>query len=74
VQPAVLDKEAQVADKWRPVETIFDSHDGKKVCLRIGVACINRDGSINVRLDAVPVNGTLYIPAEGEVSGKKEKS
>lgn len=28
---------------------------------RIGVAYINRDGSLNVKLDAVPVNGTMQI-------------
>ncbi len=28
---------------------------------RIGVAFTNRDGSINVKLDAVPLSGTLQI-------------
>ena len=28
---------------------------------RIGVAFTNKDGSINVRLDAVPVTGTLCL-------------
>ena len=35
---------------------------------RIGVAFVNRDGSLNVKLDAFPVNGELqlrdYIPNE----------
>lgn len=35
--------------------------DGKKLWVRIGSAFRNRDGSINVQLDAVPVNGTLHI-------------
>jgi len=30
---------------------------------RIGVAFTNRDGSITVRLDAVPVSGTLCLRA-----------
>ena len=29
--------------------------------LRIGIAFVNRDGSLNVKLDALPVNGTLHI-------------
>ena len=36
-------------------------HDGKAVWRRIGIATTNRDGSINVTLDAVPVNGKLHI-------------
>lgn len=34
---------------------------GKKHWLRVGLAFVNRDGSINVRLDAMPVNGQLHI-------------
>lgn len=28
---------------------------------RIGVAYENRDGSLNIKLDAVPVNGTMQV-------------
>jgi len=28
---------------------------------RIGVGYINRDGSINIKLDAIPVNGTMQV-------------
>jgi hypothetical protein len=50
--------------------------DGRKFWVRVGAAFVNRDGSLNVRLDAMPVNGELQIrdyqpreargPAEGE--------
>lgn len=33
----------------------------KKHWLRIGMAFVNRDGSLNVRLDAMPFNGQLHI-------------
>ncbi len=33
----------------------------KSYWTKIGVAFTNRDGSLNVRLDAVPVGGTLHI-------------
>ena len=35
--------------------------DGRKFWLRIGAAFPNRDGSMNVHLDAMPVNGQLQI-------------
>lgn len=35
--------------------------DGRKFWVRVGAAFVNRDGSLNVRLDAMPVNGELQI-------------
>ena len=35
--------------------------DGRKFWVRIGAAIVNRDGSMNVKLDAMPVNGQLHI-------------
>jgi hypothetical protein len=35
--------------------------DGRKFWVRVGAAFVNRDGSLNVRLDAMPVNGELHI-------------
>jgi len=35
--------------------------DGRKFWLRIGAAFPNRDGSLNVQLDAMPTNGQLQI-------------
>lgn len=35
--------------------------DSRKFWVRVGTAFKNRDGSINVILDAVPTNGTLHI-------------
>lgn len=48
---------------------------GKKFWLRIGVAFENRDGSYNVKLDAVPVNGSLQLRewvAEEEWRARRE--
>lgn len=55
--------EADGLRKWKAVYTIVERQDGtsKKFWLRIGAAFVNRDGSLNVRLDAMPVNGTLHI-------------
>lgn len=46
---------------WKVVYTIVERGHGKRLWLRIGVAFVNRDGSLNVRLDAVPINGQLHI-------------
>jgi hypothetical protein len=35
--------------------------DGREFWVRVGAAFVNRDGSLHVRLDAMPVNGKLHI-------------
>ncbi|MCA9639665.1 MAG: hypothetical protein H6718_17150 [Polyangiaceae bacterium] len=51
---------------------------GRKYWNRVGVAFVNVDGSINVKLDAMPVSGDMQIrdfvpkeatPAEGDSRG-----
>lgn len=56
---------------YKLVYTIIERGSGRPAhWLRVGIAFINRDGSLNVRLDALPVTGTLHIrdpkPEEGE--------
>jgi len=47
---------------YKVVYTIVQrARDGKRFWLRIGAAFLNRDGSLNVQLDAMPTNGTLQI-------------
>ena len=47
----------------------------KSYWTRIGIATVNRDGSLNVRLDAVPVNGAMqvrdYNPREEGATGSR---
>lgn len=42
---------------------------------KIGVAFENRDGSLNVKLDSLPINGEMcirdYIPREGGPNGSE---
>jgi hypothetical protein len=45
---------------WKAVYTIVE-RAGKRHWLRVGVAFVNRDGSLTVRLDAVPITGQLHI-------------
>lgn len=47
---------------WKAVYTIVEvPNREKKLWLRIGTAFPNRDASLNVKLDAMPINGTLHI-------------
>ena len=50
---------------------VITERDGKNYWNRIGVAFVNRDGSINVRLEAMPVKGELqirdYVPRDESV-------
>lgn len=58
---------------WKAVYTIVERGLNKRHFVRIGVAFVNRDASLNVRLDAMPVNGQLHIrdapPRDGRDSG-----
>jgi hypothetical protein len=48
--------------KFKMVYTIVEQRSGKKpFWVKVGIAFVNRDGSMNVRLDAFPQNGTLHI-------------
>ena len=43
------------------VWTVVDRGQGKSFWTRVGVEFVNRDGSLTLRLDAVPINGTLQV-------------
>lgn len=57
------------------VYTICERTDSKgnvhKHWLRLGAAFINRDGSLNILLDALPVNGTLHVREDREQDGEQ---
>jgi hypothetical protein len=40
---------------------VISQRSGKSYWNRIGVAFVNNDGSLNVRLEAVPVSGEMQI-------------
>ncbi|MBX3130714.1 MAG: hypothetical protein KF718_28610 [Polyangiaceae bacterium] len=40
---------------------VISEREGKSYWNRIGVAFVNRDGSLNVKLEAMPVSGELHI-------------
>jgi hypothetical protein len=53
-------EEIMDASKMKVAYAITERND-KTFWNRIGVAFVNRDGSINVKLDAFPTSGTLQI-------------
>ncbi len=65
------------SSKMKIVYVITDRGE-KKFWNRIGVAFVNRDGSINVKLEAVPVKGEMqirdYVPREeSDESGQRRR-
>ena len=51
-------------DQSRTMKTVFtvvDRGPGKSFWIRVGVGFTNRDGSLNLKLDALPVSGTLQV-------------
>jgi len=47
--------------KLKAIYTIVEREGASSRWVRIGIGFVNSDGSINVRLDAVPVNGRLHV-------------
>lgn len=43
------------------VAYVISDRNGRKFWNRIGIAFINTDGSMNVKLEAIPVSGELQI-------------
>ena len=50
-----------MSDETLAVFTVIEIDGRKPIWCRIGAAWINRDESINVRLNALPINGSLHI-------------
>jgi hypothetical protein len=43
------------------VYTVVTSKNGKSAWVKLGAGWINSDGSLNLKLDAYPANGTLQV-------------
>ncbi len=55
-------EEQQQKKDMKAVYTVIDRGPGKSsFWVRVGVGFTNRDGSLNLKLDAIPVNGTLQV-------------
>lgn len=57
-------------EKRFAVFVISELDNEKTLWRRIGSAHTNPDGSINVHLDALPVDGRLHLRAVADASGK----
>lgn len=53
---------------------VITERGGRSFWNRIGVAFVNSDGSLNVKLDSVPITGELqirdYVPKEDALSDR----
>lgn len=45
----------------KAVYTIVERKEARNIWIRVGIGFVNGDGSINIRLDAVPVDGRLHV-------------
>jgi hypothetical protein len=65
------------ASKMKIVYVITDRNQ-RKFWNRIGVAFVNSDGSVNVKLEAIPVSGEMqirdYVPREDAPNGHAGRS
>ena len=52
--------------KRKVVYTILETGEGKSFWRMVGSAFVNRDDSLTVLLDALPVNGKLHIREPSE--------
>lgn len=53
---------------WKVVYAVIE-RGARRHWLRVGLAFVNRDGSLNVRLDAVPFTGQLHIRDPNQSEG-----
>lgn len=65
------DTKTSTSSKRLAVYNIKPTEAGKPFFKSIGVAFINKDSSINVILDSLPLDGKLHI-REAKVAGTKE--
>jgi hypothetical protein len=49
------------AKNMKTVFTVVERGQGKSAWVRVGVGFVNKDGSWNLHLDAVPTNGKLQV-------------
>ena len=57
----------------RSVYAILERPSGRRYWLKIGSAYLNRDGSENLYLDALPLGGKLQIREEKPVPEERER-
>jgi hypothetical protein len=60
-QAGIEPEESAMNPSKMKIVYVIAERTGKSYWNRIGVAFVNNDGSINVKLDAVPVSGELQI-------------
>ena len=55
-----------MSDNGKKTVFAITERDGKTFWTRIGAAFTNKDGSINLNLDALPVSGRLQVREDEE--------
>ena len=58
--------------KRKVVYTIIETGEGKNLWRMVGSAFVNRDDSLTVLLDALPVNGRLHVREPSEKDDRRK--
>lgn len=58
----------------KEVFTIIDRDNAKSRWIRVGVGFVNRDNSINIVLDSIPLNGRLQVRDMWSGNTKRKES
>lgn len=56
-----MEQQSDEKKNYKAVYTVVTGRDDREHWVKLGAAFTNRDGSLTVRLNAVPVNGKLVI-------------
>ncbi len=51
------------ANRIRSVYTVIERGHGRSFRMKLGIGFVNRDGSLTLKLDAVPLSRTLHVRA-----------
>jgi hypothetical protein len=62
----------QTSRAMKVVWTVVERGQGKSFWTRVGVGFVNRDGSLTLRLDAIPMSGTLQVREWQELDRRAE--
>lgn len=66
-----------MSDNKMKVCYVITGKGERKFWTKIGVAFVNRDGSLNVKLDSLPVDGELhirdYVPRDEQSGGSRRQ-
>ncbi|HEY8042065.1 MAG TPA: hypothetical protein VIF15_19815 [Polyangiaceae bacterium] len=56
-----MEEQTRNTRDMKAVYTVVERGQGKSFWVRVGIGFTNKDGSLNLHLDAIPTNGKLQV-------------